>query len=89
MEKKCEHHNFFVNAKIGRLTESEKTDEVKSFCADIKINCTDCGQAFAFVGVPGGYSPSFPCVSFDGTELRAPIRPIDKPIEKDPKKTYN
>lgn len=85
---KCEHHNFYCKARVGRLTEAEG-GPVTKYTTDIMINCSDCGQPFEFIGVPGGSSPMQPMVNFDGTELRAPIRPSLQPIEKRENKTYN
>ena len=71
----CEHKKFSCNARIGRLTDSEESTEITGFRADIKIHCTECGQAFEFVGLEAGYSPIAPTVSIDSTELRIPIKP--------------
>ncbi len=70
----CEHKEFKSMVKVGRLSEKEG-GVINSYCADITINCAECGQAFEFVGVSGGYSPFEPKVSADSTELRIPIKP--------------
>lgn len=74
MANKCEHHNFRVDAKIGRITKGEG-GPVEWFCADIRIKCTDCDIPFEFVGVKAGLSPREPLASVDAQELRAPIQP--------------
>jgi hypothetical protein len=92
----CKHQRFFANCDITRLAEGgindpvdKETAVITGYTADIKIHCTECGTAFEFIGVPGGSSPSHPCVSFDGTELRAPIRPANMPIQSADKKKLN
>lgn len=72
----CKHEQFYVEAKVARLTETEEPDaSVTGHSANIKIVCIQCHKYFRFIGVPGGYSPSRPMVNFDETELRAPIEP--------------
>jgi hypothetical protein len=51
---------------------------VTSFYADVRISCA-CGEPFVFIGPGIGVSPRQPMVSFDGQELRAPIRPASAP----------
>lgn len=76
----CQHEQFECVAKIGRLTDGDD-GPVTGYAADIRIRCIQCGMPFEFIGVPGGYSPAQPMVSFDATELRAPIRPSSDPVE--------
>lgn len=70
----CEHYNFYSGVKVARITDEQEI-EVIGFCAEIQIRCIDCGQAFEFTGLPCGSHPVKPMVSFDATELRAPIKP--------------
>ena len=72
----CKHLNFKVEANVARLTESEESDVVTGYRADIEIHCMDCFMPFQFVGLPGGYNPVCPTVNFDSTELRLPIKPV-------------
>lgn len=76
----CEHFNFETKVRIARLTDTEE-GPVTGFSANIRIQCIDCGHPFEFIGVLGGYSPTQPMVNFDGSELRAPIRPSSNPVE--------
>jgi hypothetical protein len=87
-DNNCKHEQFEAMTRVARLTE-EGSDKVTGFSADIRIHCSQCGTPFEFIGVPGGYHPGHPMVSFDGTELRAPIRPSNAPMEKIPGKIYN
>lgn len=69
----CEHLNFKANVNVGRLS---KTDggPITGFCADVTINCAECGLPFRFIGLDAG-NHFDRRVSVDGTELRAPIEP--------------
>lgn len=51
---------------------------VTSFSVDVRIQCV-CGEPFVFIDLPFGLSPREPRVSFDGQELRLPVRPADAP----------
>lgn len=70
----CEHLNFKVEAKVGRLTD--ESGKVTNYTCDLEVHCADCYHPFEFIGLPGGVNPSFPTVNFDNTELRAPIKPV-------------
>jgi hypothetical protein len=72
----CKHLNFKVDAKVFRLTESEESDKVIGYKADITIHCMDCFHPFQFIGVPKGLSPNQPMASLDLLELRIPIKPL-------------
>lgn len=77
----CKHNKFKVQANVARLHTEEDPENITGYSMDITVKCDECGEPFEWVGLPGGYSPSQPRVSFDGTELRAPIRPSTmKPI---------
>ena len=72
----CKHEHFFVQANVIRLTADNIVPEkIVGYCADIKIYCSECHQPFEFIGVPVGISNSRPMVSFDGTEIRMPLKP--------------
>lgn len=71
----CEHKQFYIEGKVARLTESDDSEIVIGYHADIKIICIECHSPFQFIGLPGGYSPSYPTVNFDSTKMRVPIKP--------------
>lgn len=72
----CEHNNFQVSAKVGRLTKSDEDSTVVGYVADIEIHCIDCFMPFSFIGLPIGINNKYPTVNYDATELRAPIKPV-------------
>lgn len=77
----CLHTEFKVVAGVHRIT-AEDTPQgrilpAQQYTVDIRVWCTDCDQAFEWIGPPIGVSPQRPTCSVDGTELRAPIRPTD------------
>ncbi len=78
MNTPCLHENFACQCNVGRLTDTEG-GPVTHYTVDVTIHCTDCGEPFEFFGLPVGHSSYKPMVSFDGTELRAPIMPHGKP----------
>lgn len=60
--------------EVGRITDGE-SGPVTAYMADIRVNCSACGEAFRWVGVPAGLKHDRPMVSVDETELHAPLRP--------------
>jgi hypothetical protein len=68
----CEHMNFKANVRVGRLTDGGM---VTGYCADVTIQCADCGLPFRFIGLDAGNHHAEPRVSVDGIELRAPLEP--------------
>lgn len=78
VETICKHEKFHAHASIHRLKDSEQSEEITGWHADIKINCDECGMAFEFIGVPAGLNFNCPTVNLDFTELRIPIRPSEK-----------
>ena len=72
----CPHENFTSQVNVFRFQGDDGS--ITSYSADIMTKCADCGEPFQFLGVPGGVSPTEPHCSVDGTELRAPIRPISE-----------
>ncbi len=57
-------------------------DDADRFMAEVTIVCADCGRAFRFGGLYGGWSAYQPMVSADKTEARLPIYPPkDQPSE--------
>lgn len=71
---RCEHMNFLSKARIGRLTEHEG-GPVTGYTAEIRIECSDCGLPFRFLGMAAGSHYAEPRVSADALELRAPLEP--------------
>lgn len=65
----CAHEDFAATVAVGRMLDTGK------FIADIKVNCTVCGVAMRFVGVPAGISYSQPMAAINSEELHAPIEP--------------
>lgn len=80
--KDCKHMNFECRASIGRLTADQDPELVVGYVADVQVICADCGLPFEWMGIPEGVSNSQPRVSFDMTELRAPIHPSSDPAEQ-------
>lgn len=75
----CEHKNFQVNARVGRLTESEEPGaKITEYRVDVEVHCMDCMMPFLWHGLPGGYSPEYPTTNVERTELRAPLKPVMK-----------
>lgn len=74
----CAHEDFEANVDVQRLTDVEG-GPVTSFYVEVKIRCTACQEPFCFRGAPHGLSPLRPTISFDGTELTAPIHPMSDP----------
>lgn len=74
----CPHEDFWADVAVQRLTEVEG-GPVTAFYAEIKVKCVQCGEPFCFRGVPLGLSQLAPTMSFDGTELSAPIHPMSDP----------
>lgn len=79
--KDCKHMNFEAGTKVGRLTDQDNSEIVKSYMLDVIVRCKDCGLPFEFVGLPGGMSFNQPMVNFDATEARMPICPSTDPAE--------
>ena len=72
--KECQHASFAAKVKVGRLSHVEG-GPISAFCADVKINCAECGMPFRFIGLPAGVHFAEPRVAVGGMELRAPIEP--------------
>lgn len=81
MVSTCLHVSFKVIAEVNRLTNEDIPQgailPAVRYMVDLHVWCTDCDQAFEWVGPDVGVSTTRPTVSVDGTELRAPIRPKD------------
>lgn len=81
----CTHPDIDVKVSFNRIQPDPVTQMPAAFVADFRVNCVPppqgCGVAFMFPGVPLGVSYDEPRASIDGSELRAPIRPVDAPPE--------
>ena len=83
----CQHMGFHANVDVNRLEDSGR------FMADVRINCTDCGEPFHFGGFDlRGLDLDKPSVSVCATEAHLPIAPgsdiagADKLIYRIPRK---
>jgi hypothetical protein len=85
----CKHEKFLASVSVNRLKESDESEIITGYSAYVKVNCSVCGQAFEFIGVPCGVSPVQPMASVDYTELRIPVRPSTAPPIKDKSKIIN
>ncbi len=70
----CPHEEFVTNVQVDRITDGEGGD-VSHFFAEVTIRCTQCQEAFCFVGMERGLDPLKPMMSVMGEEARLPIRP--------------
>jgi hypothetical protein len=62
--------------EVHRITRGNNDPTVIAYSAEIHVNCVACGEPFRWTGpYDVGASSDRPCVSPDGTELRAPLRP--------------
>ncbi len=69
----CTHNNFFVQANIAKVTD---TEEIEAIVAEITIKCEDCDTQFQFLELPLGLAYDRPTMSVDGLEARLPITPM-------------
>jgi hypothetical protein len=76
-DQACPHLNFKAGVTVARLTDGDD-GPITNYSASIKVRCANkpCGQEFEWIGPPMGVNPGRPTVSVDGTELRAPLRPV-------------
>lgn len=74
-DKPCPHEDFSATVEVNRLTGDGDGTVPHAFSADIRVNCTQCGEPFRWIGVQAGLSGSKPMCSVDETELHAPLRP--------------
>lgn len=70
--KTCPHENFKANVAVGRIEPTPPAKGMR-FCADVRINCTQCGVPFRFLGLPAGLDLNGASVSVDGEEARLAI----------------
>lgn len=65
----CTHPDFAASVTVNRLEDAGR------FIADVKIQCSACGAAFRFLGLPSGIDLNGASVNVDGTEARLAIAP--------------
>ena len=75
----CEHQDFAARVCVVRLERSDTDAAIVGYTAEVGVNCSDCGEAFVFIGLPIGSLAGEPACSVDGIEARMPIRPISAP----------
>ena len=73
---KCKHDNFHAHVDVTRVGDADPPVGMpKGYLAEVKINCTECGSPFEFIGVDAGLRWDKPMATPDAQTLRAPIRP--------------
>lgn len=72
----CDHEHFEAHVDVDRLTKGE-SGVIHAYSAGIRINCSQCGEAFRFhgAGLERGMLADRPCLSLDEKELCVPLRP--------------
>ncbi len=83
MKDDCQHRNFVVTGRVGRLLNTEET-EVIDWILEVEVHCADCMMPFLFKGLPGGLLKDSPTANVENTEARMPIEPAwtpDEPIK--------
>ncbi len=70
---RCPHDARKAQVIVNRLTD--EAGAVTGWTSDIRVWCDHCGLPFRFLGLPAGVLPDKPTVSYEATELRAPIAP--------------
>ena len=68
--------NFGANVTVCRLKESDTSDVIVMFVAEIQVKCAECGQPFEFIGIPMGYAHFEPRCSINGLIANMPIKPV-------------
>lgn len=74
----CEHEGFDARVDVNRLSDV-KGGPTTAYSADLKIQCTQCGEQFVFIGPAIGLSPREPRIALAGTEIHLPIKPESAP----------
>lgn len=70
----CQHETFEAVVNVGRIGgDGEDGGSPHWFTADVRVRCLECGEPFAFKGLPCGVSQNRPMVSADGLEARLPL----------------
>lgn len=79
MASECSHDNHEAFVEVYQITADDKPHKVIGFSAELRINCADCREAFEFIGLPCGMSPSKPTADVPATTARLPIKPASAP----------
>lgn len=77
ISERCKHQNLIGNIQVARLTEVDD-GPVTGYDVSAKVECSDCGMPFQWIGLERGSSFAKPMTSVDGLELRAPITPLEE-----------
>lgn len=73
-DRACPHHKTEITAHVMHLTKGPD-GPVEGYSVELRLNCTECGDRFQWIGLPMGYSPGQPMSDVEGFVLRAPVRP--------------
>ena len=65
----CKHEAFHAHTHIDYL------EDTGQFMASIKINCSQCGEEFQFLGMECGLNLNGATVGIDGLEARLALCP--------------
>ena|SRR5579863_3050200 len=71
----CPHESFDARVEVNRIGEPVE------FNVCLEVECTQCGTAFVFSGIPRQIDQREPSCSVFGTSVNLPIRPI-KPEDR-------
>ncbi len=75
----CKHEVFHVEASVTQLTDGDD-GPVVGFEFGGKVDCLDCGEPFAFIGLPPGLTTGAPTTAALGRELKCPIVPASQAL---------
>jgi hypothetical protein len=74
----CTHPDFDAKLILNRIQpDDDAAGMPRAFTAEVTVQCSACATPFMFPGMAAGLSYDEPRTSIDGTELRAPMRPIN------------
>lgn len=65
----CDHEKFAAHVVVNRLSDSGR------FQADVRIQCSECGKPFRFIGLLAGLDLNGAATNPDATEARLAIAP--------------
>lgn len=71
----CEHKDFTAHVGVNRFEDMTPM----GFNAEVRIECSECGERFRFVGLQPGLSWREPRVSINATDVYLPIEPEGEP----------
>lgn len=70
----CQHQNFNAFCEVNRIFKDESNPgDIVAYTMDVRAACRECGQEFAFFGVPNGMSFYQPTMSIDGKRICLPM----------------